>query len=788
MSNGFDPNAFLGTAPAGSSNSNFDPNSFIDQHSDPVTGGDRPAYADGLSPQSPLNKSPVDVTDRIKYAFGNKEGIVKDLKTKFEDVTQDKYGNYIVKSQGLWHRVDPKGLGDGDPWQRTKELVADAADVVPKAWAGAAMGATTGVLAGALAGGVGAAPGAVAGAIIGGAGAILSDAGSEEIQNVVEGNTGKLGTAAAILGAAGVATKEGRAMIKGVGIPAAVVSGGAELARTSLGRLVGTYDATPEQQLKDVGLEALMTLGGETISAGVKPTFKMLAKAGNALVNLPSTSKDVVANGLGTMSPAGASNIRTYLDEAPQVNKWFSLAKADAKQNGEDLEKTLTRQGIEQVKMMANDAPKANSAIYRKFQGQILNSVDDNFKSSADDVSRALYMNFEQGGLGQFVKDVPQYAEQGLKGPMTTQRVALDEIAKHAADGKTFLPEGVRFELKPLNQILKEQADTGIVQELANDQKSYRYIRDLYNFAKQYEGSTELKGKQGALEMLKLKQTFGNKFHELIETSKDENITHLSRFFSAAEDGLDMKFTQAFDKATNVPGLYSQMNQEYSTGKKGIQALLVAKRLSEKQASDAPYETLFKQISAVKPDSNLVKKDALVAAVKMSKEAGMSSIEDSFNNIRHIQVARSFVPWAGGSMTKYSLGAAGGALLSGNPLAATGFGIGAAASSPRMNKIGIDAMKAIGGGASNMIPQPANDALKTTVETAFRGLDWLKRLPPAQVKAVASNPAIMQSLFSTIATTGIQQKTMTDQLVGNALQSTMPTPPAQMEPPQKGGK
>ena len=196
-------------------------NAFLDSVTDQATGDFLPAYANGLDKNAAINRSPVDAIDRLKLAFGDEEGNMQFLKQRFDAVDKDENGNLVVQSQGKWHRVDPGSMDNVDAWTRTTELIGDIADIAP----------TIGTIGGSLA----------LGAATGGA-SLVAQAG-----------------AFAAFGA------------------------GTAAARTSLGRLVGTYEASTEDQLKEVAFESLLNVGGTVIGAGVRPTVSMISKNAGAM-------------------------------------------------------------------------------------------------------------------------------------------------------------------------------------------------------------------------------------------------------------------------------------------------------------------------------------------------------------------------------------------------------------------------------------------------------------------------------------------------------------------------
>ena len=171
------------------------------------------------TPDAAQDSSPVGLWDRTKLALGNTRGQVNYLKSKYQDAGYVDGKGLVVKDRGVWRKVDQSSM---DPWELTKDIVEGAVSIIPNAVA-AAEGAAAGAAVGGPAAPVTAAIGGIIGAGLGGAAAKAGD--------------------------------------------------------TILGRLAGTYDATPEENLRDIGYDALLSAGGQAVVAGAKPALSMLGKA-----------------------------------------------------------------------------------------------------------------------------------------------------------------------------------------------------------------------------------------------------------------------------------------------------------------------------------------------------------------------------------------------------------------------------------------------------------------------------------------------------------------------------
>jgi hypothetical protein len=131
-------------------------------------------FAESNTSDEPLEYSPVTAGDRALLdirgegkVFGQagEKDSINFLRKKFEDTKLNKNGDLVVKTKGLWHKVDPSFLGDGDPWEMTKEFGKDLAEMSQEAIDSAST-IVSGV-AGSLLGPQGAAVGIAAGPALG---------------------------------------------------------------------------------------------------------------------------------------------------------------------------------------------------------------------------------------------------------------------------------------------------------------------------------------------------------------------------------------------------------------------------------------------------------------------------------------------------------------------------------------------------------------------------------------------------------------------------------------------
>jgi hypothetical protein len=312
--------------------------------------------------------SPVGLTDRLKLSLGNVKGQINYLKNKFEDVAFNGNQDLVVKDKGMWKKVDASGLGDGSGWDMAKEFAKDIADLTDVAID------TAGSVAGASAG-------AAATVATGGAAAPLA-----------------LGGAAA-----------GGSIASGI--------------RTSLGRIVGTYQATPEEQIRDAAIDGLLSMGGEAIALGAKNTIIPAFK--NAVKNIGETASPIVKNNiarfLNLSTGAREADALRLLDRPEMVGGQIDdILKAAGKGATDDVIDNVSRKKVMMIaREPLENAQKNLSATYRSQIAEGLKEVSDNFSfdvkqpiaNTLNDLAKTGLINIDKTGLSFKVPTAEKLAE-----------------------------------------------------------------------------------------------------------------------------------------------------------------------------------------------------------------------------------------------------------------------------------------------------------------------------------------------------------------------------------------
>lgn len=538
------------------------------------------------SPDAPSDISPLSAIERSKLAVGNTKGSINYLKSKFDQVSVHPDNGILVKKNGVWSQVDPSGLGGGDAWDMAKELGRDIAEGVvgygPSAvlsTAGAAGAGTLGIVSG---------PGAVA--------------------------------AAAAGAAAGGAAAEG--------------------IKTSLGRIVGTYDATPMEQLKDIGWEGMLNAGGQVVGMGVKPGIAMLGKALKPISDKATPiAKDALAQVWGLSTGAGPTRVRYAMDAPEDVMSY--LGQVSKAGSAIEAENSLKDIGIAEAKSLMAPARKVLSSKFGELQSDFLENVPASMEFKVQDMLKQSMMQMEESGLGKIVAN-----KKGVG----------------------------RFELHSQPEIDKKLAQGNIPDVV--DTKSVEALQDFVSEMNKFAAVPTMKGKPGAEAVLKIKRSLSDAFYSITD-DKAPNIKRAVANYSAK---LNNYLAGVFDNS-KVPGLankFGEMNNTYTKFSGAVQE-------ADRMLREVNGAEIFVNKLASMAGANRTLKGTAGALAELLGPMG----EKKINNILAADAARGFIGYmpnlgrlstAGAAAFGAGAGAASGAIAA-NPMVA---GALASQSSPRL--------------------------------------------------------------------------------------------------------
>jgi hypothetical protein len=440
------------------------------------------------TPDAPLDSSPVGMWDRVKLALGNNKGGVKYLKSKFEDAAFSEDHGLMVKDKGVWQKVDKSATASwSDPWELTRDIVEGGVSILPSA-AASAKGAAVGLAAGPV--------GAIVGAGVGGA-------------------------------TAGAAT------------------------RGILGRLAGTYEATPEEELKDVGLDFLLNAGGQGLALGAKPTLQAFGTAVKNIVKATKVDKaaagtiDVMADVLGRTTGAGSVRMRTVFDQTDDVMRALQKSKVGAASE-HDMILNLKRNSLRKVGAIVSEAPKALSRKFGALVDDLSASVGDDFVVNVGQTIKDTQNDLVEAGLGKWVTEsakpasasvaaIGESLEQATKAPgkRVFQLLSDDEIAKRVTLGKP-------------GQMLDDATKESIGKVVSAFQK--------------YEKIGPLKGKAAAKALMEIKRNVNATFDDIIDSGASPSV---ERVITQLREGFGTRLGQHFHKA-GVADKYTATSQLYA--------------------------------------------------------------------------------------------------------------------------------------------------------------------------------------------------------------------------------
>lgn len=594
-----------------------------------------PSYANGASELTPINTSPVGLEDRVKLSMGNTAGKISYLKQNFEDAKMNPQGDLVVKNQGIWHRVSPDVLGEPDAWETTKKIAntlippvmrmalemggkkVDAIsgrDIMGKLAdaSGGAIPAVGGVVGGAMAGGTAAAEGIMGGAA---AGAMFG------------------GVPGAVAGAIGGGIANGAA-----GSVAGAGAGGAagEAIRTSLGRLAGTYTATPEEQLRDIGWEGLLNSGGQAVALGAKPTLGMMKMALEPYAqSATNVAKDIMSSIWGHATGAGDWAVRRAMDDPEPVMAKVESALSTIGRTTSAAEAPGVAKDaqIGIVRSLAKDSKAALQAQYRADSARFVGEVGDNFSADLGGLVQKVQQNMADAGYGKLV------SSRSAGRPIAA---IGEDIAEKEAGPKVF-----RL-LTPTEMAQNLGTTQGQLGKVMGED-TMAAMQKLTKLTNEFAQAPVVKGKAGALKLVEFKKAVGETFNDMLAgrdlpPSVARAVQTVKQDF---EDQIGQSFMNHSDSAYNA---FAHMNERYAAGADAVNLLNDAVR-------QGTEENLIPQLVS-KSGSNRMLKGELKTAAGLLGPAGNARIQALLD----WEAAKGFMKFTprtleGGSLTSLVRGA-----------------------------------------------------------------------------------------------------------------------------------
>lgn len=538
-----------------------------------------------FNPEAVIHQSPLSAIDRAALSTGNTPGALKYLKKRYEDAKEHE-GSLYVKQNGSWYAADPKGWGTGSVMDKTKEFGRDVAD-----WYG---------------------------------------------DTVVQG-------AAAIGGAAGLASPVPGGMA--VGATAGAVAGAT--AKTALGRQFGTYEATPEEQIKQIGWEGVMNAAGIKAAEAAPAVFGALKTIG---AKGSSFAKDNLASVWEHLTGAPRWALRRTMDNTSQIlakqqGALKQLPVGTSPLDAVDLLQQKQNKIVQAVGKQADEAlQKQYLSNHRDFLAKVPDSYQANVSSAVDDTLKDL----AAAGYGKFVP-----AGQHVHGAGKVMPISGSSPAKPAQ-------QEMVFQLYSDKEIAAQMGipDSEVPKVIGDATRGA--LEHTVAVLSKYKKAGTLQGKAGAQKVLQLKKAVNESLGELLGDGMHAAPPAVKQIVAKTKGAFETRIGQTFADGAPKPAAgemslaeaYAQMNNNYSS------AVEVVRKM--KDLAKEP-DALVKHLVS-KAGSNRMLKDEAHQIAQLLDNNGYKGSE-ALNSLLDHEAAKHFVDfvpknWGGNSATTLMKGVA----------------------------------------------------------------------------------------------------------------------------------
>lgn len=529
----------------------------------------------------PIETSPLTIEERLQMSLGNTKGNTAKLKSKFgkDNVKVHPDKGLIVKSKNAWHTVDPPALGN-DPWEMTSELVKDAADLASVAIDVPIQTA-----------------GAIGGTLLGGP-------------------------------AGGVAGS-------------AVASGVSSAIKTSLGRLVGTYRATPEEQLQDIAFESLLGTGGQLVGLGAKPALSQIAKAaGKIKRSATPVAKDALSSLYGTLTGTGKEATEELLENAPKVvgNMQRAIKQAGPQGRVSDVQGIIRDRQINLSRQFLKQARPSISKKYGKMEADLVSRVPNNMEFDVGNLVNNTQNQLASMGLGKFRPD-----------PKDATKEVFEFISQRE---------------------MQAAIDSGDIPKTIS-KEALEAVKAFSDEVALFSRFPKIKGKEGAKKLLQVKK----RLSEAASSINEELNPVAKRALTDISQPLNDSFASSFRNSNINPQLANDLGNRYAEAatfySQNIGNVLEAERLLGLPSKAGPEQFVKKLIA-----DPLNNRTARAQAKQLEELVGLKGT-DFTKNIRSLEASLRYTPRMPQLQKLGTIGAVGG-IVAGEaaeaiPKQATGF-------------------------------------------------------------------------------------------------------------------
>lgn len=674
----------------------FDPQRFLNggAATDQLTGAKIPLAYSGNTPETAMNKNALSAQDRMNLSFGNEKGNLAYLKARFPDAKPilDEKGN---PTRELAYR-------QGNTWYRVDPKNGDIADPWEKTKE------------------------------------YMKDAASFAPE------------------ALGIAVATGTDLLTGVAaLPASAAVAGATAAgvRTSLGRLVGTYDATPAEQAWDVGFESLLNAAGAKVLTGVKPGAKWMA---NRLDTLAEAFKDTAVGGALAGAPkglfkkvfasysVGENNFDTMLENTSAVKSTMGKLSDMAGGDLRAYHDQAIRNQVDSISKTAGGARQALTDIYSSMRNKILAKVPASFSTNLEEHVYTAYSDALKKGIGEL-----RVAGKSLQ---------ADDAVKYLAEHGTRKAAFRMFSQDEMTVKVGQGArlDTGLGFLSANTE-AHGVLEKFYKTLDRFTGGVNRTGPEGARDLLDFKKVVTDLSNTLANSEAAQGINEVRFIINSAKASMDNSVHNSF-KDHALGDAFRSLNSEYDKLSTGFAPLLQAQKQAIASGNTRAYEGLLSTFLA-NPKPTASARFAIDDAIKAADANGLKSLADGLRksklDIKVTEAAKAFNPIKPGILKAAQMGTA-------------AAGIGAYA-------LNHPEMAAVMMGIHAVTTPTASKIAVSTVQGLSKGQEFLSKLTKRELNTFLSSPQAISAF-----TTGVVQtplvRAQADQGMQQALQQATQGP------------
>lgn len=522
--------------------------------------------------------------------------------------------------------------------------------------------------------------------------------------------------------------------------------------RTSLGRLVGTYDATPEEQLADAGIEAIFNLGGYGIGA---LAGKGLGKVFDAVTPKPELIG--AAKGLGWLKDAP----REVKDLAAKVVAFSSGVSNKAAQ-------TLTHESAETLAKV--NSTLAKGGTYQEMQERLakeniadLTDIMESYKPAiSKQFNEAKEAFFKSSGAEKFNLEVGDLRKVLIEGskvpgvaiPAMSQDPVLKAFFKQNSDGLMDLIPESELNLMTNMDIGKAAAASDI----------YKNLKTLLNDVGRIGNVGTLKGQLDARKAVELKQFVDDFYFNTLKV--DSNLKPiLGEYTSSIREAVKRGIAD-----TPSADLYNKAMDIWSSN---VDNMSNIDKILKSTTRESQIGSFAKKILNGKPEN-----EADIAGLELLRTAANSSGKAQLiknMDIRH--AAKSFVeitPYLGklrSSAPAVTLVAAGIGMGTDTPELGVASGLAMAPLlSPRLAAKITGKTLMHSGAAFKRVTGIGNDVAEEVLPVAHKIKNFIANSSIQDKKMLRNDPHALTKLFAPLFTTFEDVQNMSKDIVNQGTQ------------------